>query len=165
MGTVPENLSRSVLLRTRTVRQTMQRKWKHTFCVQKRLFWNSCRLCDNVEKYDTVRQATEDIIWRMRFASWITKPTHTHSEYTTLFASPRLQWLCERASMLRCTYTVCLVLFIPCTCISRDQLCPNQLLRRACCSLWYDRWLRRSPCRTVAGCTLQLAANCRGWNC
>jgi hypothetical protein len=31
-----------------------------------------------VEKYDTARQGTDDnIMWPMRFASWITKATHT----------------------------------------------------------------------------------------
>jgi hypothetical protein len=35
-----------------------------------------------VEKYGRDRQTTDDnIIWRMRFACWITKATDTHSEY------------------------------------------------------------------------------------
>jgi hypothetical protein len=47
----------------------------------------SCRLWDNVEKYGTVRQATDhNIIRRMRFACWITKATDTHSECVTLTA-------------------------------------------------------------------------------
>jgi len=29
------------------------------------------------------------IIWRMRFACWITKTTDTHSEYLILIALPR----------------------------------------------------------------------------
>jgi hypothetical protein len=38
-----------------------------------------CRLCDKVEKYDTAsNDARENIIWRMRFASWITRATDTH---------------------------------------------------------------------------------------
>jgi hypothetical protein len=58
----------------------------------------SCRLCDNVEKYGTARQATNNnIIRRMRFACWITKATDTHSEYVILIAFPRQQWLRERA--------------------------------------------------------------------
>jgi hypothetical protein len=65
----------------------------------------SCRLWDNVEKYGTARQATDDnIIRRMRFACCITKATDTHSEYVILIACPRQQWLRERATMLR--YTV-----------------------------------------------------------
>ena len=36
-------------------------------------------LWDNVEKYCTAGQATEDnIIWRMRIACWITEATNTH---------------------------------------------------------------------------------------
>jgi hypothetical protein len=37
-----------------------------------------CILSDNVEKYGTARQATDDnIIRRMRFACWITEATGT----------------------------------------------------------------------------------------
>jgi hypothetical protein len=63
-----------------------------------------------VEEYGTARQATDDnIIRHMRFACWITKATDTHSECVILIAFPRQQWLHERVSMLRCTYTACLV--------------------------------------------------------
>jgi hypothetical protein len=68
-------------------------------------FRNSCRLWDNVEKYGTARQVTDDnIIWSMRFACWVTKATDTHSVYVILTAFPRQKWLCERVSMLRFTY-------------------------------------------------------------
>jgi hypothetical protein len=71
----------------------------------------SCRLRDNVEKYGTARQATDDnITRRMRFACWITKATDTHSGYVILIALPRQERLRERASMLRYTYTVRLVM-------------------------------------------------------
>jgi hypothetical protein len=74
-------------------------------------FRKLCRLCDNLEKYDgRTRQATDDnIIRRMRFACWITKATDTHSEYVIATAFAKQQWLRERASMLRITYTVSLV--------------------------------------------------------
>jgi hypothetical protein len=40
---------------------------------------------DNVEKYCTAGQATDDnILRRMRFACWIPKATNTHSEYEIL---------------------------------------------------------------------------------
>jgi len=43
------------------------------------LFGKLCNLCDNVEKYDTASNtARENIMWRMRFASWITNVTDTH---------------------------------------------------------------------------------------
>jgi hypothetical protein len=63
-----------------------------------------------MEKYVTARQTTDDnIIRRMRFACWITKATHTHSEYVILIAFPWQQCLRERASMLRHEYIACLV--------------------------------------------------------
>jgi hypothetical protein len=63
-----------------------------------------------MEKYGTARQATGDnIIRRMRFICWITKPTDTRSECAILIAFPQQQWLCERASVLRYAYTVRLV--------------------------------------------------------
>jgi len=45
-----------------------------------------------------------NIIWRMRFACWITKAMDTHSEYVKRIAFPLQQWLHERARMLRYTY-------------------------------------------------------------
>jgi hypothetical protein len=48
-------------------------------------------------------------IWRMRIACWITKATHTHSEYVTLFAFPQQQWLHKCASMLHYSHIACLV--------------------------------------------------------
>jgi hypothetical protein len=70
----------------------------------------SCCLWDNIEKYSTARQVTDDnIIWRVRFACWIPKATNTHSQYVILIAFPRKQWLRERAWILRYTYIACLV--------------------------------------------------------
>ena len=57
----------------------------------------------------TAGQATDNnVIRRMRIASWISKATDTHSEYV-LITFPLQQWLYERASMLRYAYIVCLV--------------------------------------------------------
>ena len=53
-------------------------------------------------------------IWRMRIASCIPKSTNTNSEFVILIASPLQQWSHERASMLRYTYTACIV-----TCMNR----------------------------------------------
>ena len=84
-------------------------KSKYTFYVQKFLFWKSCSLWDNVEKYCGGRQAIVDSIKRrMRFAWWITKATNTVTECVILIAFPRQQWLRERAIMLRYTYVACL---------------------------------------------------------
>jgi len=65
-------------------------------------FRNSCRLWDNVGKYGTAGQATDDnIIRRVRFACWVIKATDAHSEYAIVIAFPRQQWLRQRASMLQ----------------------------------------------------------------
>jgi hypothetical protein len=48
----------------------------------------------------------------MRSACWKTKDTDTHTEYVTLIAFSRQQWLRERASMLRYTvYFLCVHYF------------------------------------------------------
>jgi hypothetical protein len=39
-------------------------------------------------------------IGRMRIACWITKATHTHTQYVTLINFPHQPWLYERASIL-----------------------------------------------------------------
>ena len=49
-------------------------------------------------------------VWRMRIAYWIPNATNTHSEYVILIAFPQQQWLHERASTLRYTYIVCIVI-------------------------------------------------------
>jgi hypothetical protein len=63
--------------------------------------------------YGRVRQATDDNkILHMRFACRKTyRATDTHSEFVTLFASPRQQWLRERPSMLSLYvhYVSCLI--------------------------------------------------------
>jgi len=51
------------------------------------------------------------IIWRMRFACWITKATGIHSEHAILIAFPPEQWVHESASVLRDTYIAYLVTF------------------------------------------------------
>ena len=49
---------------------------KHTFDLQ----WRFFRLWDHFEKYGWARQVTDgNIIWRKRFACWITKATNTHT--------------------------------------------------------------------------------------
>jgi hypothetical protein len=67
------------------VRQKLLRKAKYIFYVQEPFSRNSSRLWDNVEEYGRAREATDDnIIWRMRFAWWITKVAfvraHAHTQ-------------------------------------------------------------------------------------
>ena len=46
-------------------------------------------VCENMEKYCTARQATDDsIIQRMRVACWINKAINTHTEFELLLAFP-----------------------------------------------------------------------------
>jgi hypothetical protein len=76
-------ISRWILLRMRNVSDKSCRQKKKLFSVT--VFRNSCRLWDNVEKYDTASDATDDNMIRcMRFACWITKATDTRSEYVIL---------------------------------------------------------------------------------
>jgi hypothetical protein len=63
-----------------------------------------------MEKYFRAGQP-QMTIWRMRIACWIPEATDRHSEYVILIALfPLQQWLQERASLLRHTYTVCVVI-------------------------------------------------------
>jgi len=69
----------------------------------------SCRLWENVE--NTVQRSRPQVtIWRMRIACQIPKATNTHSQYAILIAFPLQQWLHERASVLRYTYSTVPVL-------------------------------------------------------
>jgi hypothetical protein len=83
------------------MRNVSDKSCRENFYVVNFLSLKSCRLWDNVEKHDTARQATDNIIWRMRTACWIPKVTNTRSTYVILIAFPLQQWLRERASMLR----------------------------------------------------------------
>ena len=75
-------------------------------------FRKSCLLCDNVEKCDGTRQATEEnIIQRMPFSCWITEATAIRSEYVILITLPLQQWLRELPLMFRYTYIACLFFF------------------------------------------------------
>jgi hypothetical protein len=50
-------------------------------------------------------------IRRMRISHQVPKPTQTLSVYVVITVFPLQQWLHENASMLRYTYTACLVRF------------------------------------------------------
>ena len=115
-GTLHEDLCtfmviyRWIILRMRNVSDKVVEKIETHILCSITFFRKSCHLWDNVEKYGRARQATDDnIIRRMRFACWITKSTDTRPEYIILIAFPRQQWLRQRASILRYTYTACLV--------------------------------------------------------
>jgi hypothetical protein len=102
-------ISRSVLLKTRHPSDIRYGETIY-FMLISFLFLKIVPLWDNVEIYGTPRQATDGNIMRcMRFACWIAKATDAHSERVILIVFPQQQWLRERASMLRYTYTACLV--------------------------------------------------------
>ena len=67
-------------------------------------------------------RAFYEIMWKnalqrgRRIACWITKATHTHSEYAMLITFPLQQWLQERSSKLR-LYVHCL------SCCNRHGVC------------------------------------------
>ena len=72
-------ISRWILLRLINVSKKFVAKIKTHISSSITIFWKSYRLWDSVEKYRRGRQATDDnIIWRKRFACWITKATDTH---------------------------------------------------------------------------------------
>jgi hypothetical protein len=103
---------RWILLRMRNVSYKSCRENQNTHFVFNSFFFfrKSYRLWDNLEKYCTAVQDTDDsIIRRMRCACRIIKATNTHSQYVIVIAFPLLQSLHERAAVLRYTYIYCLV--------------------------------------------------------
>jgi hypothetical protein len=83
----------------------------HIFCSI--TFFENRAVYEIMSKNMVQPDATDDnIIGRMRFECWRTKATDTQSEYVILIAFPQQQWLRERASMLRYTYTVLLCVII-----------------------------------------------------
>ena len=75
--------------------------WSITFFFENRTFskimWKSF-----VEQ-----SRSEMIIWRIRILFRILKATHSHTGCVIFIASPLQQWLHERTSKLRYTYTAC----------------------------------------------------------
>jgi hypothetical protein len=82
-------ISRSLLLRIRNVSFKICRENENTYFMFNILFFRkSCRLQDNMGKYCTAGQVTDDrIIGRKRFACWIKRAIGTHSEHVILLAS------------------------------------------------------------------------------
>jgi len=80
----------------------------HILCSETFFFRKSCRLWDNVEKYGRPGQATDDNTAHVH--CMLDTATNTHTSCVILNAFPLQQWLHERASMLRYTYIMCLVI-------------------------------------------------------
>ena len=100
-------IPRSVLLWMRSVSGKSCRETRNTHCTVT-FFQKSCRLWDNLEKYCRAGQTTDD---NMAHAHCMLNTWgYKHTQYVILIALPLRQWLHERASMLRYTYSVLLVL-------------------------------------------------------
>ena len=104
---------RSVLLRMRSVSDKSCKENQNAYFMFQLLFSReSFRLCENVQKFGRIEQATdENITWQCALHCWIPKATNTHSEHVILIAFPRQQLLHERPALLRYTYIACLVLY------------------------------------------------------
>jgi hypothetical protein len=74
----------------------------------------SCHLWDNVEKYGTAGEATDDNMVCVHFTLCTWGYKYTLSEYVILIAFPQQQWLHKCVSTLHYTYTACLIIFTPC---------------------------------------------------
>jgi hypothetical protein len=107
MGTLHADLctfliiSHWTLLRMRNIEAKVVDKIKMDILYSVIFFQKSYHLWDNVEKYGTARQSTDDnIIWCMCFACWITKAVHT-PRICDIISFPQQQWLSRHTSMLR----------------------------------------------------------------
>ena len=102
--------SRPILLRMRYVSERVFRENQNTYLVFNSFFEN--RAVFEIMLKNTVEPGRPQVImWRMRIACWILRATNAHSEYVTLIAFPRQQWLSEHTSMLRYTYTAACYVF------------------------------------------------------
>ena len=86
---------------------------KHTVCVTFFFFifflLETSAICEIIYENVVELDRPQMTIWRIRIACWTPKATDTLLEYSILTAFPLLQWLYERASMLRYTCIACLV--------------------------------------------------------
>jgi hypothetical protein len=97
----------------KTFQTEVVEKFKTHFIFKNFFLRISCRLWDNVEKYCRGGQATADsIIRRMRFASWITKATNTHSEYAIVMLSQSCNCYANALQCYVYTFIACLVQFV-----------------------------------------------------
>ena len=100
-------ISRSILLRMRYISDKSCTENQDTFYVQYSFFFNRAF-------YETMRKNVQSdkpqmTMWRMRIRCWIPTVGNTHSEYVMITAFPLQQYFHKLASMLRYTYTACLV--------------------------------------------------------
>jgi hypothetical protein len=129
MGTVYENqytfviISRCIIFRIRSVSYKSCRENQNTHFVFGNFLPKIVPFMRRGKIWYSNRQLRDDNIkQRMCTACWVAQATGTHSEFVTLTAFPRQQWLCERASLLRCTHFACPVNFHFVTSVCGRQL-------------------------------------------
>jgi hypothetical protein len=86
------NISVSSFYDEKYGRRNFSRKSKSMFYIQLLFFFfrKSYLLWNNVERYGSDRQTTDDnVVRRILFAFWVTKATDIHSAYVTPIAFPR----------------------------------------------------------------------------
>jgi len=97
-------ISRSSVLRLRNISAARCRETQNTHFMSTGLSRKSCRLWDNVEKYDKARQTTGgNSIQPIHIACC----TDTHSEYVIIIAFPQQQRIQESPTIFRYKYIAC----------------------------------------------------------
>jgi hypothetical protein len=108
-------------------------------------------------------------IWRMRITCRIPKATNTHSQYVILIAFPPQQWLRERASMLRYTYSTACLSGFDSHLFSDRHYGVITLLQLCCVCPANFRDMPMCPCMSIAfqirekGYVLRRSDKVRGW--
>ena len=98
-------ISRSVLLTVRNVSHKICRENQNTHFVFSTFLSENRAVYDILWENEVERDRPQMTIRGVPFACWIPKATDKHSEYVILIAFLRQQWLRERASFIRSTYT------------------------------------------------------------
>jgi len=103
-------ISRSFHLRMRNVSDQSCRETGNTHFVFNNFFFLNHAVYEIMWKNTVERDRPQMTVCRKRIACRIPKATNTHTICVMLIASPHQQWLYERATMFRYTYSFCLVL-------------------------------------------------------
>jgi len=95
-------ISRRVHLEVRNIVEKIYRESRNIYFIFNKFLPKSYRLCDNVGKYNTAGQGTDDNIKRLMRIAWcVSEATDTLSKYETINDFPLPQYLRDRSSVLR----------------------------------------------------------------
>jgi len=100
-------ISRPFLLRIKMFRTAVVEKIKTHIVCSIFFFFENRAICEITLKHTVEADKSQMTIRHIAIASWIPKATNTFSDYVLLTVFPR--WLHERVSVLRHTYSVCLI--------------------------------------------------------